>query len=79
MSTAFHFEQAPADMFCRAVVPANIDIATQEIIQMAEDADPDGQRTLGVLTKPDLVDRGAEEKVCTILHSNKDVLIVPRS
>ncbi|CZS92479.1 related to vacuolar sorting protein VPS1, dynamin, and related proteins [Rhynchosporium agropyri] len=38
-----------------AVVPANIDIATQEIIQMAEDADPDGQRTLGVLTKPDIV------------------------
>lgn len=34
---------------------------------MAEDADPDGQRTLGVLTKPDLVDRGAEEKVCAIL------------
>ncbi|KAI9830639.1 MAG: hypothetical protein M1819_005449 [Sarea resinae] len=45
-----------------AVVPANVDIATQEIIQMAEDADPNGQRTLGVLTKPDLVDRGAEEK-----------------
>lgn len=46
-----------------AVAPANIDIATQEIIQMAEDADPDGRRTLGVLTKPDLVDQGAEEKV----------------
>jgi hypothetical protein len=47
----------------RAVVPANVDIATQEIIQMAEDADPNGQRTLGVLTKPDLVDKGAESKV----------------
>ena len=47
----------------RAVVPANVDIATQEIIQMAEDADPRGQRTLGVLTKPDLVDKGAEDKV----------------
>ncbi len=47
----------------RAVVPANVDIATQEIIQMAEDADPNGQRTLGVLTKPDLVDKGAEDKV----------------
>jgi len=45
------------------VVPANVDIATQEIIQMAEDADPHGQRTLGVLTKPDLVDKGAEDKV----------------
>lgn len=53
----------------RAVVPANVDIATQEIIQMAEDADPDGQRTLGVFTKPDLVDRGAEEKVCFSMNS----------
>lgn len=45
------------------MVPANVDIATQEIIQMAEDADQLGQRTLGVLTKPDLVDKGAEDKV----------------
>jgi hypothetical protein len=44
-------------------VPANVDIATQEIIQMAEDADPDGTRTLKVLTKPDLVDKGAEDRV----------------
>ncbi|KAF7918397.1 uncharacterized protein EAE97_011852 [Botrytis byssoidea] len=50
-----------------AVVPANIDIATQEIIQMAEDADPEGRRTLGVFTKPDLVDRGAEEKVVELV------------
>ena len=43
-----------------AVIAANIDIANQEIIGMAKTCDPDGQRTLGVLTKPDLVDRGAE-------------------
>jgi hypothetical protein len=43
---------------------------------MAEDADPDGQRTLGVLTKPDLVDRGAEEKVCTTLSPRVVILIV---
>jgi len=49
----------------RAVVPANVDVATQEIIQMAEDADPDRKRTLAVLTKPDLVDKGAEEHVST--------------
>ena len=45
------------------MVPANVDIATQEIIQIAEDADPHSQRTLGVLTKPDLVDKGAEDKI----------------
>ncbi|KAL8721074.1 MAG: hypothetical protein Q9181_007788 [Wetmoreana brouardii] len=50
-----------------AVVPANVDIATQEIVQMAEDADPTGRRTLGVLTKPDLVDKGAEDKVLDLV------------
>ncbi len=49
----------------RAVVPANVDVATQEIVQLAEDADPKGKRTLGVITKPDLVDKGAEDKVVT--------------
>ena len=44
-------------------MPANVDIATQEIVHMAEEVDPEGKRTLGVLTKPDLVDKGAEDKV----------------
>ena len=52
-----------SSLFQRAVVPANVDIDTQEIVQLAEDADPKGRRTLGVITKPDLVDKGAEEKV----------------
>jgi GTPase SAR1 family protein len=38
-----------------AVLPSNADISTQEILKIAEDADPDGIRTMGVLTKPDLV------------------------
>lgn len=38
-----------------AVLPCNVDISTQEILKMAETADPDGIRTMGVLTKPDLV------------------------
>jgi GTPase SAR1 family protein len=38
-----------------AVLPCNIDISTQEILKMATDADPEGLRTMGVLTKPDLV------------------------
>jgi len=37
-----------------AVVPCNTDIATQTIIRFASEVDPDGKRTLGVLTKPDL-------------------------
>jgi hypothetical protein len=38
-----------------AVLPCNVDVSTQEILKMADDADPEGVRTMGVLTKPDLV------------------------
>ena len=50
-----------------AVIPANVDIATQEILTMADDVDPTGQRTLGVITKPDLVDEGAEQEVMDLV------------
>ncbi|KAF2434871.1 dynamin family protein [Tothia fuscella] len=53
-----------------AVIPANIDIATQEILTMAEEFDPAGQRTLGVLTKPDLVDRGAEQAILDLVNGH---------
>ena len=56
------------------VVPANVDIATQEIIELAREHDPDGQRTLGVLTKPDLVDKGAEQRVLDLLHGEDLIL-----
>lgn len=51
-----------------AVVPANVDIATQGILDKAEEVDPDGMRTLGVLTKPDLVDKGAEKNVIDLIE-----------
>jgi hypothetical protein len=50
------------------VIPANVDIATQEILTMAEDVDEHGVRTLGVLTKPDLVDSGAEKSVIELVQ-----------
>ena len=57
-----------------AVIPANVDIATQEILTMAEDADQDGHRTLRVLTKPDLVDRGAESSVIALVKGESHKL-----
>ena len=57
-----------------AVVPANLDIATQEILDMAELCDPRGQRTLGVFTKPDLVDKGAELSVLDIIQGKSHKL-----
>lgn len=50
------------------VVPANVDIATQQIIEMAREVDPEGIRTLRILTKPDLVDKGAENKVIDLIE-----------
>ncbi|XP_049440253.1 interferon-induced GTP-binding protein Mx-like [Epinephelus fuscoguttatus] len=51
------------------VVPCSVDIATTEALKMAREVDPDGERTLGILTKPDLVDEGTEEKVVDIVHN----------
>jgi interferon-induced GTP-binding protein Mx len=55
-----------------AVIPSNVDIATVDIIERASNADPNGDRTVGVLTKPDMIGEGAEqEKVETLLNINK--------
>ncbi|XP_029630841.1 interferon-induced GTP-binding protein Mx1 [Salmo trutta] len=51
------------------VVPCNVDIATTEALKMAQEVDPEGERTLGILTKPDLVDKGTEETVVDIVHN----------
>uniref|UniRef100_A0A0B7KRL1 GED domain-containing protein n=1 Tax=Bionectria ochroleuca TaxID=29856 RepID=A0A0B7KRL1_BIOOC len=53
------------------VVPCNADIATQEIVEQAEDLDPSGDRTLGVLTKPDLVDKGAENDIIELIEGKR--------
>ncbi|KAK9529388.1 hypothetical protein VZT92_013483 [Zoarces viviparus] len=63
------------------VVPSNVDIATTEALKMAQEVDPDGDRTLGILTKPDLVDKGTEESVVEIvrnevIHLKKGYMIV---
>ena len=41
-----------------AVSAANADIATSESLKIARDVDPDGRRTLAVITKLDLMDAG---------------------
>lgn len=41
-----------------AVTAANTDLATSEALKLAKDCDPDGRRTLAVLTKLDLMDAG---------------------
>jgi len=57
-----------------AVVPANVDIHNTEILQAAEEVDPDGVRTQGIITKLDLIDEGAEGSVLEILLNRKKPL-----
>ena len=49
-----------------AVSAANADIATSESIKLARDVDPDGRRTLAVVTKLDLMDAG--KKRCQFIN-----------
>ncbi|XP_008143916.2 interferon-induced GTP-binding protein Mx2 [Eptesicus fuscus] len=63
------------------VVPCNVDIATTEALSMAHEVDPEGDRTIGILTKPDLVDKGAEKNVVSVAqnltyHLKKGYMIV---
>uniref|UniRef100_A0A6Q2X3S6 Interferon-induced GTP-binding protein Mx n=1 Tax=Esox lucius TaxID=8010 RepID=A0A6Q2X3S6_ESOLU len=51
------------------VVPCNVDIATTEALQMAQQVDVEGTRTLAILTKPDLIDPGAENTILDIVHN----------
>jgi GTPase SAR1 family protein len=51
-----------------AVTAANTDIANSDALQMAMQVDPAGERTLGVLTKVDLMDKGTN--AIDILNGN---------
>ncbi|XP_024415590.2 interferon-induced GTP-binding protein Mx2 [Desmodus rotundus] len=51
------------------VVPCNVDIATTEALSMAQEVDPEGDRTIGILTKPDLVDKGTEKNVVNVAQN----------
>lgn len=43
-----------------AVTPANSDLANSDGLKLAREVDPEGQRTIGVLTKVDLMDEGTD-------------------
>jgi len=43
-----------------AVSAANTDITNSDALQLAQEVDPEGDRTIGVLTKIDLMDRGTD-------------------
>ncbi|CAK6963128.1 dynamin-3 isoform X3 [Scomber scombrus] len=45
-----------------AVTPANSDLANSDALKIAKEVDPQGVRTIGVLTKLDLMDEGTDAK-----------------
>ncbi|KAJ8126636.1 hypothetical protein O1611_g7002 [Lasiodiplodia mahajangana] len=46
-----------------AIIPSNVDPATQEILKLAKKADPTMTRTMAVLTKPDLAIEPAMQQI----------------
>ena len=63
-----NIEQITKDMvtrYCKdertiilAVIPANADMTTSEALQLSQQLDPQGTRTIGVITKIDIMDKG---------------------
>ncbi|XP_049850991.1 uncharacterized protein LOC126324527 [Schistocerca gregaria] len=43
-----------------AISPANVDLANSDSLKLAREVDPSGSRTIGVLTKLDLMDQGTD-------------------
>ena len=56
-----------------AVIQASNDIANQSIIQKSKKFDRTGERTVGIITKPDLVNIGTEGRVAA-LSKNQDTM-----
>lgn len=54
-----------------AIVPANVDFHNSQIMADAVEVDPETKRTIPVITKPDLIDSGAENDVLDLLLGKK--------
>lgn len=51
-------------------------MATSESLAIAKDVDPDGRRTLAVVTKLDLMDAGNHNNKCKIFNSFIIILLI---
>ncbi|KAM3075405.1 hypothetical protein ACMFMF_006079 [Clarireedia jacksonii] len=59
---------------CLAVISAKNDVANQQILTRVRKHDPEGERTLGIITKPDTLDAGSgNEKAFIALAKNENV------
>ena len=68
-----HYISQPRTI-CLAVVSATNDYSNQRILEQVRDVDPEGERTLGVITKPDRLPAGSASETAYIeLAQNKDI------
>ncbi|KAF7952298.1 uncharacterized protein EAE97_001795 [Botrytis byssoidea] len=68
-----HYIKQPRTI-CLAVISAKNDIANQQILKRVRAHDPHGDRTLGIITKPDTLDKGSgNEKAFISLAKNENV------
>lgn len=59
-----------------AVVSARNDFGNQIVTKYAREVDPEGNRTLGIITKPDTLPEGSESEAAFIeLAQNRDVIL----
>ncbi|KAI1422314.1 P-loop containing nucleoside triphosphate hydrolase protein [Xylaria sp. FL1777] len=69
---ANHYMMQPKSIIL-AVVAANNNLANQKVVDAAMEHDPSRERTLGVITKPDLTVQGSQdEKKCLQLAKNQE-------
>ena len=54
-----------------AVVQAGNDIANQSIMRKSRKFDVDGERTVGIITKPDLINEGSEKRIALLARNQK--------
>ncbi|KAI9163495.1 WD40 domain protein [Paramyrothecium foliicola] len=56
-----------------AVLQASNDMANQTIIRLAKQLDPEGERTVGIITKPDLINQGSEVKLASVAKNQANI------
>ncbi|CAF1378870.1 unnamed protein product [Didymodactylos carnosus] len=54
-----------------AIIQSNNDIETSAAVKFAKMYDAEGERTIGILTKVDLVDRGAEDRLLDVFNNKR--------
>ena len=52
----------PSNTIVLAVTPANQDLANSDALKLARTVDKEGDRTIGVITKLDLMDQGTDAR-----------------